>query len=330
VEGPEGWLVAVTGSHARHAWVTGQAYKTFAAKALSSRGNVAISEDVPLASVAGAETKALLRVGSATSVGAFTNVDDQTGAYAPARRPLELLDLVRAGSTGEASVSYVRQGAYTSAAVETAEATSSTTGTKAEATLPFEAVLSPVENIPVWAPASRRALDDVDELQRMVDGQLTHDIRRRLEEQLVNGNGTAPNLRGILNTTGVQSQAKGADSHPLAFIKAVALVLVAGYRPTAIALHPNDWVESVTPFITAGGSLGETLTLPVVATASVPEGTALVGDFQQAAVWTRSLDVYISATHSDFLIHNLVACLAEGRFAVGVFAPAAFAKITGV
>ena len=89
-------------------------------------------------------------------------------------------------------------------------------------------------------------------------------------------------------------------------------------------------VARVTPFITAGGSLGETLTVPVVPSAGVPEGTALVGDFQQAAVWTRSLVVYFSASHSDYLIRNLVACLCEGRFAVGVFAPAAFAKITGV
>ena len=247
--------------------VTGHQYKSFAAKALGTNGNVPLSEDVPLASAGPAETKTLLRLGSATSVGAFTNVDDQSGAYAPARRPLELLDLVRSGTTTGSSVSYMRQTTYTSAAVETAEATSTATGTKPEATLPFEAVSSPVENIPVWAPATRRALDDVDEMQRLIDEQLTYDVRRRLEEQLVNGNGTTPNLRGILNTTGIGSQAKGADSHPLALTKAIALVLVAGYKPTAALLHPDDWTESVTPFITAGGSLGETLQVPIIPTA---------------------------------------------------------------
>lgn len=70
--------------------------------------------------------------------------------------------------------------------------------------------------------------------------------------------------------------------------------------------------------------------MPVIPTASVPEGTGLVGDFNQAAVWTRSLDVYLSASHSDFLIKNLLACLAEGRFAVGVFAAPASAKVTGL
>jgi hypothetical protein len=224
---------------------TSPGFLELAVKAAKSSDNarVSLSKDVPLAQIEdGNEVKTLLRLGSATSVGAFTNIGE--GEYSPVRRPLELLDLVRAGTTDESSVSYVRQSTYTSAAAETAEATSTTTGTAPEATLPFEAVSSPVENIPVWAPASRRALADVDELRRLVDEQLTFDVRRRLEEQLVNGNGTTPNLRGILNTTGIGSQAKAADSHPLALAKALALVLVAGFKPSAVALHPNDWVES--------------------------------------------------------------------------------------
>lgn len=217
--------------------VTSHAYKQFAAKVIGSNGNVPLPEDVPLASASPAATKTLLRLGSATSVGAFTNIGE--GEYSPVRRPLELLDLVRAGTTDESSVAYVRQTAYTSAAAETAEATSTTTGTKPEATLPFEAISSPVENIPVWAPASRRALDDVDELRRLVDEQLTFDVKRRLEEQLVNGNGTTPNLRGILNTTGIGSQAKAADSHPLALAKAIALVLVRASSQTRWRCTPT-------------------------------------------------------------------------------------------
>ena len=173
-------------------------------------------------------------------------------------------------------------------------------------------------------------MQDVDELKGLIDEQLTYDVKRRLEEQLVNGNGTSPNLRGIINTTGVQTQAKAGDSHPLALTKAIALVLNAGYRPNAVAIHPDDWVESVTPFITAGGSLGETVTVPVIPTASVPSGTALVGDFAQAGVWTRGLDVYVSRSHQDFLTRNLAAILCEGRFGIGVFAGPAFAKVTGI
>jgi hypothetical protein len=124
---------------------TSPAFVELAVKASKSGNTVPITEDVSLTTIGPAETKTLLRLGSATSVGAFTNVDDQAATYSPTRRPLELLDLVRSGTTTEGSISYVRQGSYTSVAAETAEATSTTTGTKPEATLPFEVVQSPVE-----------------------------------------------------------------------------------------------------------------------------------------------------------------------------------------
>lgn len=224
----------------------------------------------------------------------------------------------------------MRQTAYTPAAVEVAEATSTGTGTKAEATLPFEQVQSPVESIASWVPATTRALSDVDELRGLIDEQLLHDARQRLEAQLLAGNGTPPNLRGLDNTSGVQAQAKGADSVPLALAKAVALVIAAGYTPTAVLLHPDDWVDAIGPLITAGGTLSGLLEVPIVKSASVAEGTGYVGAWGQVAVWLRSTDVFVSRTHSDYLTRNLVAVLAEIRTAVGVLAPAAICRVTGI
>ena len=151
--------------------------------------------DIDLAALDATETKTLLRAGSATSVGAFQSLDP-SGEYAPPRRPLELLDLVRLGTTDEGAVPYMRQTTYSSAAVETAEATSTTTGTKPEASLPFEQVTSPVEEIPSWVPVTRRALADVDEMRGLIDEQLLYDARRRLEAQLLAGNGTSPKPEG--------------------------------------------------------------------------------------------------------------------------------------
>jgi hypothetical protein len=190
--------------------VTGTGYRQFAAKALtaSKRGReLPITEDVPLADFGPDATKTLLRMGLVTSAGAFQSIDE-SGEYAPTRRPLSLLDLVRPGTTNEGSVVYMRQTTYTPVAAETAEATSVTTGTKPEATLPFEQVTSPVESIPSWAPATTRALADVDEMRGLVDQQLLYDARRRLEAQIPAGSGTSPNLRGLDSTTGVLTQAK--------------------------------------------------------------------------------------------------------------------------
>ena len=136
--------------------VTSHDYREFAAKAMKAgRNGLPITEDVSLANIGPTGTKALLRMGLATSAGAFPNVDDQGAAYSPTRRPLELLDLVRAGTTTEGSISYVRQGTYTSAAAETAEATSTTTGTKPEASLPFESCPVACGKHPGLGPSNR-------------------------------------------------------------------------------------------------------------------------------------------------------------------------------
>ena len=197
-----------------------------AAKATDKAG-ITLDGDVSLAQAGPEESKTLLRMGLVTSAGAFQSIDD-SGEYAPTRRPLELLDLVRAGTTDEGAVQYMRQTTYTSTAVEVAESSSLSTGTKPEATLPFEQIQSPVESIPSWVPVTTRSLADVDELKGLIDDQLLFDARRRLEAQLLAGSGTSPNLRGLDNTTGVLTQAKAADSVPLALAKGVAQVVAAG------------------------------------------------------------------------------------------------------
>jgi HK97 family phage major capsid protein len=197
--------------------------------------------------------------------------------------------------------------------------------------LPFERVDSPVESIDSWVPATRRALSDVDEMRGIVDEQLLFDARRRLEAQALAGNGSPPNLKGLDSTTGVQTQAKGADSVPLALAKGLALVLNAGFVPTAAVLHPDDWVDGMSVILTNGGSsLGDVLEVPVVKTASVAAGTGYVGAWNQLVIWLRSTDVFVSIAHSDYFTHNLVAVLAEIRAAVGVLAPAAFCRVTGI
>ena len=312
--------------------VTSHSYREFAAKALRVKNSngLPIPEDVPLASVGPTGTKTLLRMGLVTSAGAFQSLDD-SGEYAPTRRPLELLDLVRAGTTDEGTVQYMRQTTYTSAAVEIAEASSVITGTKPEAALPFEQIQSPVESIPSWVPVTVRSLQDVDELKGLIDDQLLFDAKRRLEAQLLAGNGTSPNIRGLDNTTGVGTVAKGADSVPLCLVKGVAQVVAAGYTPTAVALHPDDWVDGVTVILANGGSsLGDLLEVPVIKTASVAAGTGYVGDWRQMVVWTASTDVYVSRSHSDYLTRNLAAVLAEIRCAAGVLTPAAFTRCTGI
>jgi hypothetical protein len=67
------------------------------------------------------------------------------------------------------------------------------------------------------------------------------------ETQILTGDGNAPNLLGLLNRSGIQTQAKGADPTMDAVYKAMQKIRGAGgsasrSRPPLV-MHPNDWTD---------------------------------------------------------------------------------------
>ena len=67
------------------------------------------------------------------------------------------------------------------------------------------------------------------------------------------GDGSAPNLKGINNVSGILTQALGGDTVPDAVYKGLRQVRVTGRAmPNIIYAHPNDW-ESIRLLRTADG-----------------------------------------------------------------------------
>jgi HK97 family phage major capsid protein len=69
--------------------------------------------------------------------------------------------------------------------------------------------------------------------------------------------------------------------------------------------------------------------VPVIATPSMPEDSFLVGPFRTAAMLVDRMDptAFISDSHSDYFIKNLLAVLLEERVALINRVPTAF--VTG-
>lgn len=104
---------------------------------------------------------------------------------------------------GTDSYSYLRETVRTHNAAETAisavKPTSSYTVVKVEDVARDIATLS--------EPVPRQYLRDTQLLESYLDGSLRQSVVLRLEEQILSGNGTAPNLRGMRDVTGIQTQA---------------------------------------------------------------------------------------------------------------------------
>lgn len=253
-----------------------------------------------------------------------------------ATRPIALLDRIPTVTTTQPSVVYMEETTFTNAAAETAEGAA-----KPQATLVFTEKTSPVRKIAVFLPVSDEQLDDVPRIRQVLDNRLPFMVRQRLAGQILVGDGTAPNLRGILNVVGIQTQAKGTDPTPDAVYKAMVLVMTTGQAmPDLAVFNPLDW-QDVRLLRTADGIYiwgnpseagpERIWGLDVVLEQALTQNTALVGDFGDFLELDirKGVTVEVGYNNDDFT-KNLQTLRAEMRAALVVYRPAAFCTITGV
>ncbi len=247
-----------------------------------------------------------------------------------------ITDIIPTIQTKQNAFVYMEETTFTNAAVETAEGAA-----KPEATLALTQRTSPVRKIPTWIAATDEQLEDVPEIQTYIENRLSLMVQQRLDRQILTGNGTTPNLLGITNVVGVQTQAKGVDPTPDAIYKAMTKVMVGGAAtPNYVVMHPSDWSDirllRTTDGLYIWGSPSEAgpariWGLPVVLDQGLAEGTAIVGDFANYSllIERKGLTIKVGYQNDDF-IKNQRSIVAEIRVAFVVTRPAAFCLVTGV
>ena len=215
-------------------------------------------------------------------------------------------------------------------------------GTYAESAFVFTEQTSNVRKIGTILPVTDEQLEDEAYVEGFVDNRLGFFLAQRADGQILVGNGTSPNLRGFLNTGGLQTQAKGADPDPDAVFKALVKIRVTGRAmPSAVVYHPTNW-QSVRLLKTADGiylwgSPSEAVPdriwgLPVAQSDAITLGTALAGDFRGYSELSirRGVEIKISDSHSTFFAEGKQAIRADMRAALVVYRPAAFCTVTGL
>lgn len=278
------------------------------------------------------ELKTLLETGTGwapeTTRGPRLVLDEQ--------RPIQVVDLIPQTRTGETAITYMEETTFTNNAAEVAEG-----GTKPEAALALTERTSAVRKIAVWLPVTDEQLEDVPRIQDYLNNRLPFMVRQRLDQQIVSGNGIAPNLRGILNVVGIQTQAKGADPTPDAVYKAMTKVEVTGQAvPNLVIFRPDDWqdvrllrtVDGIYIWGNPSDAGPERMWgLRVVKVQAAPENTAIVLDttFTELAV-KKGMTVETSNSHSTFFVENKQAIRAEVRVAFVLYRPTAACTVTGI
>jgi len=273
----------------------------------------------------------------ATSAGWSPESVRDPGYIVSAQRPIELTDLIPSRPTNQAAIKFMYESTFTNNAAERSEG-----GTYGEAALALTEATAIVETIGVWLPISDEQMEDVEEVEGYINDRLPFMVRQRLDYQTINGNGVTPNVRGVANVSGLQTQAKGGDPTPDAIHKALTKVRVTGRAtPSAVVIHPSDW-EEIKLLRTADGvyiwgnpsQAGPTSIwgVPVVESSSCTAGTAYVGDWARYAAlrYRRGLNIKVTDAHSDYFINGKQAIRCDIRAAIVWYRGAAFCSVTGI
>lgn len=253
-----------------------------------------------------------------------------------ATRPIQILDIIPDGRTTQAAVVYMEETTRTHAAAERAEAAA-----YAEDAFALTEQSSTVRSIGSSIPVTDEQLEDVAQVESYLNQRMSFGLRQRLDNQVLNGNGTPPNLTGILNASGIQTQAKGTDPVPDAVYKAMTKVRVTGRAfPNAFVAHPNDWQDirllRTADGIYIWGSPSEAgperiWGIQVVQSDAIAENTGLVGDFMNFCQLyeRRGMEILVGFVNDDFL-KGKRTLRAGFRVAFVVYRAAAFATVTGI
>lgn len=253
-----------------------------------------------------------------------------------AQRGIEVTDILPVFPTSQAAIKYMAETTFTNAAAERSE-----NNAYAESTLILAEQSETVRSVGTSLPVTDEQMEDEEGVAAYLDNRLGFMVRQRLDTQILAGNGSAPNLRGTMNVSSTQSQAKGSDSVPDAIYKAITKVRVTGRaNPNVVLLHPNDWQDirllKTTDGIYIWGSPSEAgpamiFGLPVVATSAATENTGIVGDYANFSGLhiRKGLEVASGYVNDDFL-DGRITLRAGLRAAVVHYRAAAFCLVTGI
>jgi HK97 family phage major capsid protein len=276
----------------------------------------------------------------AGSGGALVVPDYRPGVVPLLFKPLTVRDLISPGTTTSNAIVYMQETTFTNAAAAVAEGAA-----KPESALVFAQVTDLVSKIAHWLPVTEEMLEDVPQISSYIDARLRLGVDLTIEDQLLNGNGTAPNLRGILNRAGLTAPVARVDPATNADVMYQAMMKVFNasfVMPDGHVMNPANWqttalAKDTTGRYIGGGPFAATVVptlwgLPVAVTPSIVANTGLTGAFRtQSQVFARGgMRVEASNSHQDFFVKNLVAIRAEERLALCVYRPAAFGTATGL
>lgn len=211
-------------------------------------------------------------------------------------------------------------------------------------------VTDSARKIAAWFDMSDEMVEDLPFYVSEINNRARYLLDTYEEQQLLNGDGLGNNIRGLLNRSGVQTEAAADNTDaPDALFRAMTAVQTAtGLTADGVIINPLDYQtlrlarDANEQYFGGGyfagqyGNGGVPIQPPLwglrtVVTAAIAQGTALVGAFKPAATVYRKGGVRVESTNSDLgkFTSNIITTRIEERLALACRVPSALVKVTG-
>lgn len=303
---------------------------------------LALKEWTPPATKAATDVNA-----SPASLAPWGTLYDQTVVRA-FRRPV-VSDVLGVGQLGNSNaVTYIVEGA-----VEGAFATVAAGGAKpqlhmADPTTATDAL----KKIAGFMKFTDEMTEDFPFWQSEINQRGLYLLALAEENQLLNGPGTGSTVLGLLNRSGVQTEAattgvSGADNADAIFRAMTKVQTATGLSADGIIINPADYQalrlrkDANGQYFGGGFFAGEygvggivqqppLWGLRTIVSAAIASGTVAVGAFEASTTVYRKGGVRVESTnsHVDDFTNNLITTRIEERVALAVRIPAATVKVT--
>lgn len=207
-------------------------------------------------------------------------------------------------------------------------------GAKPESDITFEQYNVAIETVAHWIKVSNQLLADAPAIAAYINTRLRDGLAQEVDKQLLNGNGTAPNLSGLTDTGNFTAYSAVSDDLLVDAINRAKYQLWAiGRAPDTVIVNPADWGAMERTREGAGtgmylyGLPGQfagvnPFGVRVVMSNNMTQGKFLIGQLNGSTmVYNREGAVVEMGYVNDDFTKNLVTIRAEERLGLGVERP---------
>jgi len=206
---------------------------------------------------------------------------------------------------------------------------------KPESDITFEQYNVPVETVAHWIKVSNQLLADAPAVAAYINTRLRDGLAQKVDSQLLNGNGTSPQLSGLTDSGNFTAYtAVAGDLLVDAINRAKYQLWAIGRAPDTVIVNPADWgaMERTREYTATGGAYlygmpgmsasSNPFGVQVVMSNNMAAGKFLIGQLNGSAiVYDRQGSTVEMGYINDDFTKNLVTIRAEERLGLGVDRP---------